>query len=61
MCSSCEWELAADQANEMLDDDSLEFAYSTIEGIRNWIEQSEHVTEAQQSALDNIQEKSRAE
>ena len=47
MCANCDWENAAEQANEMLDDDSLRFASDTIESIRDWIEENEHVTDAQ--------------
>lgn len=59
MCDGCEWENRLDQANEMLDDVSLEFAYDTIEGIRDWIEENEHATEQQCDALDNIQRASK--
>lgn len=59
MCAECEWENRLEQAEEMLDDDSLQFAYDTILGIKEWIEENEHVTENQCDALDNIEEKSK--
>lgn len=55
MCADCDWEEALEQANRLLDDGRYAFASETIEGIADWIEERQHVTDAQQEALNNIE------
>jgi len=63
MCGNCNWEEAHAQAQELLElldqlpDAAEEFAESVrekTEGILVWIEESEHVTDAQETALENM-------
>ena len=54
MCRHCEWEDYLSKCQEMLEDPDCAFAYDTIEGIGDWIEENEHVTERQKEAVDNI-------
>jgi len=55
MCADCDWEEALEQANRLLDDGRFVFATQTVEGIADWIESNQHVTDAQQEALNNIE------
>lgn len=55
MCNLCDWEVALDLADDLSVDPDCEFAIDTIEGIREWIEENEHVTSKQLEALENIQ------
>ena len=55
MCKKCGWEEVLDQTKDMLENDQFKFAFETIEGIREWVEDNAHVTEKQKAALDNIQ------
>lgn len=40
--------------NDMLEETDFEFAWETIEGIRDWIEENDLVTGKQINALQNI-------
>ena len=56
MCQKCNWESSLALADEMLEDEDERylFAEDTIFGIRNWIDEKEHVTESQAQTLLNI-------
>jgi len=54
MCSYCKWEKVRDKCKVMLDDPDFSFAYSSLEGIQEWVELNEHVTESQEDAVENI-------
>lgn len=54
MCSGCDWETGLEEIEECLDDPDYEFAEDTLEGIKEWVEHHEHITEKQQEAIDNI-------
>lgn len=54
MCSRCNWESSLCLAEEILNDDDYEYAHDTVEGIHDWIEENEHVTEKQEEAIQNI-------
>ena len=54
MCNSCGWEAHLVEIEEMLEDENYEFASDTLEGIRDWIEENNHITENQQMAIENI-------
>lgn len=56
MCSRCDWEDVLERIEEMLGDSDYDFARDTLEGIREWVEDKEHVTERQKTAVDNIYE-----
>lgn len=56
MCSRCDWEDVLERIEEMLGDSDYDFARDTLEGIREWVEDEEHVTERQKTAVDNIYE-----
>jgi len=56
MCDSCEWEDLVADIDELLDDESAEFATDTLEGIREWVVKNEHCTEAQKRAVRNIED-----
>ena len=64
MCNDCDWENALEQANDLIEragdlperaSDFAESVQETLEGIASWIAENEHVTDAQQTALDNIE------
>lgn len=55
MCSSCEWESALENCEELLGDSDYEFASDTLSGISSWIEDNHHVTDRQLDAIANIQ------
>jgi len=54
MCNDCEWLDYIDLADDMLLDEEYDFASDTIEGIKDWIKENEHVTDNQKNALQNI-------
>ena len=56
MCDKCDWDDYLEIANELMEDSDYDFAIETVEGIQQWIESNEHVTEKQKRALINIQE-----
>ena len=56
MCDSCGWEELVEQIDEMMDDEKWEFAQDTLEGIREWVVESEHCTEKQKDAVNNIED-----
>ena len=54
MCDFCDWEELLDEIDEMLEEEIYEFAVDTLEGIRDWVSDNEHCTEAQKDAVKNI-------
>ena len=54
MCDSCDWERFAGIGEDMMDNPKYEFALETIEGITNWIQANQHVTDKQKAALLSI-------
>jgi len=54
MCSKCDWEDVLSQIEEMLDDPDYDFARDTLEGIKEWVEEREHCTVRQRTAVENI-------
>ena len=44
-----------EKINEMLDQEEYEFATETLEGILEWVEQNNHITEDQIAAIENIE------
>lgn len=56
MCMECDFAHYIELADEMLDDNLYEFAWDTVEGIRKWTEEHNHITERQIVALENVYE-----
>ncbi len=56
MCDKCKWEEYEEKCEGMLNDSSYEFALDTIDGIYNWIQSNNHVTEKQKESINNIYE-----
>lgn len=54
MCKSCDWESSLQECEDLLTDEDYAFASDTLEGIRDWIQTEHHVTERQQTAIENI-------
>jgi hypothetical protein len=63
MCETCDWEGALELAEEIQDEAeelperAEDFASSVTEtatDMATWIEENEHVTEAQETALENM-------
>lgn len=55
MCRDCGWEDFIDKIDEMLDDPKYDKAEKTLTGIRDRVEDTEHATDAQSRAVDNIE------
>lgn len=56
MCDECGYEEALDKLDDMLLDEDYSFADSTLSGIKEWVQEHEHVTEKQWEAITNIEE-----
>ena len=54
MCKFCGWEDSLQECQDLLADDDYEFAQDTLQGIADWIEAEHHVTDRQQTAIENI-------
>jgi hypothetical protein len=54
MCLKCDYGEYLDMCYEMLDDIEYSFAFDTINGIKNWVEEKRHITDKQKSAIENI-------
>lgn len=63
MCDNCVWADALTEIGDIMDqiddlpDQAQDFGGSvreTLQSIYDWIEENEHVTEAQEEAVDNI-------
>lgn len=54
MCGKCNWESYLDLCDEILADETLNFAEDTVMSIQSWIDDNSHVTENQIQALNNI-------
>jgi len=59
MCDDCGWEDALEEIDDLLEDESVEFARDTLEGIKGWVADKEHVTHNQLTAIENIAAKRR--
>ena len=57
MCDSCDWESAVETIDELLDSGDAEWATDTLEGIREWVVEKEHITDRQAEAIENIRRK----
>ena len=55
MCENCEWEEELDRATKMIEQGQFDFALETLEGIKDWVQENEHITDRQSTALDNIE------
>ena len=56
MCSNCSWQEFLEEIEELSADERYEFAAGTLEGIYNWVEESEHATDNQKKAVANIRD-----
>lgn len=54
MCEDCGWVKVREQIEEALDSGDFEWAEDTLDGIADWIDSNEHVTEKQIEAVRNI-------
>ena len=54
MCNDCEWQTFLEQIEEMLNMDEYQFAENTLNGIADWVEENEHITDSQQETIENI-------
>jgi len=52
--SDSPWEALLEEVDEMLDDNTYEWAAETLEGIREWVSTHEHCTPKQEQAIANI-------
>jgi uncharacterized coiled-coil protein SlyX len=50
-----DWLEYLDKCDEMLLDEKYSFANDTLQGIRDWISEHQHVTDRQKEAIDNIE------
>jgi len=54
MCQDCKWgDLLAD-INDMIESGEYDWAEDTLGGIADWIEENEHCTPGQRTAVENI-------
>jgi len=54
MCDSCEWEEVLEELNDLCASPDYEWANDTLSGIAEWVEEKNHVTEKQLTAIANI-------
>lgn len=57
MCSKCEYKKYINICEDILSDWDNDWCWDTIEGIKNWVEDNEHITDAQKEAINNIRSK----
>lgn len=57
MCKTCGWEDLLEQISDLRDDPENRFSFAdeTLEGIYDWVQEHEHCTEKQQTAVSNIE------
>lgn len=54
MCQHCNWDEWFEAINEMKDLGEFEWAFDTLDGIAEWVENNEHITDKQKEAVENI-------
>ena len=54
MCANCGWKDVLEEIEKLLESGDAEFARDTMEGIAEWVEDNEHVTDGQRLAVSNI-------
>ena len=54
MCIDCSWEDLIEKIDLMDDSGKFGWATETLEGIKETVERTEHATEGQRDAIDNI-------
>ena len=57
MCDSCDYHNLLERIQDLFDSGRADWASDTLEGIHDWVEEHEHVTDAQRRAVENIGEK----
>lgn len=56
MCAECDWITVFDRIKDLMDTGKFGFAQQTLEGIAEWIEEHQHVTDNQRAAVERIAE-----
>lgn len=54
MCADCEWEEFLAAIEDAQNDKRYEFAADTLSGIYSWVEENQHCTSGQRTAVSNI-------
>jgi len=54
MCNECSSQDYLAKIDDLLSDSSFRFAADTLEGIREWVEEHDHITDKQIDAVENI-------
>ena len=57
MCNKCKYEKYIKICDGILEDWNNDWCWDTIESIKDWITEHNHITENQINAIENIQEK----
>lgn len=52
-----EWVRYRDMIEEMIDSGDFDWAEDTLEGIYDWVDDHQHITDGQMLAIDNIASK----
>jgi hypothetical protein len=57
MCGHCEYEYWLEEIFELQEIGDYDWAADTLDGIRTWVEENEHITERQKEAIENIRDR----
>jgi len=55
MCNNCDWKDYVDKIGGLLENGRHDWAGDTLEGILEWVEKNDHITDKQKDAVDNIE------
>lgn len=56
MCRKCSWVDWLKEIEDMEASGEYDWAEETLKGIKDWVEENEHITEKQIQAINNIEE-----
>ena len=59
MCDSCDYEDYLVKLSDMIENDNYSYALDFLEGVYEWVESHEHITDAQKEGVDNVLERTR--
>lgn len=56
MCDSCDWEDELHAIQDMIDDGRFRYGHEVLEGVAEWVEENEHITDKQKFAVERVRQ-----
>ena len=54
MCDECDWAEYLEKIEDMLNDHTYKKSFNFLEGVYDWVEDNQHITDRQKEVVDKI-------